>query len=151
MPPGLTIWPASRQRAVRVASIGIGGKGDGDCDQAAKHANLIAICDIDDERLDKIGGEKHPKAEQFNADFRKMFDELGKQIDAVTVSTPDHTHAVATMMAIKMGKARLHAKAADARRVGGPAASAGRQRVQSRHADGQPGHLPRPISARASR
>ncbi len=44
-----------------------------------------------------------PKAQKFN-DFRKMFDKLGKEIDAVTISTPDHTHAVATMMAIKMGK-----------------------------------------------
>ena len=45
----------------------------------------------------------YPNAERFN-DFRQMFDKLGKQIDAVTVSTPDHTHAVATMMAIKLGK-----------------------------------------------
>src|SRR6202035_1705173 len=45
---------------------------------------------------------KHPKAQRFN-DFRRMFDKLGKEIDAVTISTPDHTHAVATMMAIKMG------------------------------------------------
>ena len=42
------------------------------------------------------------KAERFN-DFRKMFDKLGKNIDAVTISCPDHMHAVATMMAIKAG------------------------------------------------
>ncbi len=85
-----------------LASIGIGGKGEGDCDQAANHANLIAICDVDTRRLDAMG-EKHPKAKKFT-DFRKMFDAMGKEIDAVTISTPDHTHAVATMMAIKMGK-----------------------------------------------
>jgi predicted dehydrogenase len=93
----------SPSERINIASIGIGGKGDGDSDQAARHGNLIAICDIDDKRLN-AKAQRYPKAEKFN-DFRKMFDKLGKQIDAVTVSTPDHTHAVATMMAIKMGKA----------------------------------------------
>jgi len=93
--------PSPNER-INLACIGIGGKGDSDSDNAAKHANLIAICDIDDQRLNKKG-LKYPKAQKFN-DFRKMFDALGKQIDAVTVSTPDHTHAVATMMAIKLGK-----------------------------------------------
>jgi hypothetical protein len=93
----------SPNERINLASIGIGGKGDGDSDQAAKHANLIAICDIDDKRLDKKA-KRYPKAEKFN-DFRKLFDKLGKDIDAVTISTPDHTHAVATMMAIKLGKA----------------------------------------------
>jgi predicted dehydrogenase len=111
---GMGVWVAANPRAralaeqspneqVNVASVGIGGKGDGDSDQAAKHGNLIAICDIDDKRLD-AKSHKFPKAQRFN-DFRKMFDKMGKEIDAVTISTPDHTHAVATMMAIKMGKA----------------------------------------------
>src|ERR1700722_13176047 len=85
----------SPNERINIASIGIGGKGDGDSDQAAKHGNLIAICDIDDKRLDSKS-RKFPKAERFN-DFRKMFDKMGKQINAVTISTPDHTHAVATM------------------------------------------------------
>jgi predicted dehydrogenase len=88
---------------IRLASIGVGGKGDGDSDQAAKHADLVAICDIDDKILDKKAA-KYPAARKFN-DFRKMFDAMGREIDAVTISTPDHTHAVATMMAIKLGKA----------------------------------------------
>lgn len=111
---GMGVWVAAERplralqeqspnERINVASIGIGGKGDGDSAQAAKHGNLIAVCDIDDERLNsKL--RKFPKAQRFN-DFRKMFDKLGKEIDAVTISTPDHTHAVATMMAIKMGKA----------------------------------------------
>ena len=111
---GMGVWVAAERplralqeqspnERINVASIGIGGKGDGDSAQAAKHGNLIAVCDIDDQRL---GAKQHafPKAHRFN-DFRKMFDKLGKEIDAVTISTPDHTHAVATMMAIKMGKA----------------------------------------------
>lgn len=111
---GMGVWVASERplwalqgqsanERINVASIGIGGKGDSDSDEAARHANLIAVCDIDDKRLDaKV--HSHPKAHRFN-DFRRMFDKLGKEIDAVTISTPDHTHAVATMMAIKMGKA----------------------------------------------
>src|SRR5258707_9055392 len=83
----------SPNERINLASIGIGGKGDGDSDQAAKHANLIAICDVDEERLAKKA-KKYPKAAVYT-DFRDLFDEMGKQIDAVTVSTPDHTHAVA--------------------------------------------------------
>jgi predicted dehydrogenase len=92
----------SPNEKLNVASIGIGGKGDSDCNQAARYANLTAICDIDTQRLDKMG-EKHPKAKKFT-DFREMFDKMGKEFDAVTISTPDHTHAVATMQAIKAGK-----------------------------------------------
>src|SRR6266567_1046392 len=111
---GAGFWIAGRQtwadelaskspnERINVASIGVGGKGDGDSAQAAKHANLVAICDIDDKRLASKAA-KFPKAEKFY-DFRKMFDQVGGRIDAVTVSTPDHTHAVATMMAIKLGK-----------------------------------------------
>src|SRR5262249_2166408 len=61
-----------------------------------------AICDIDNRTLN-ARARSFPKAKKYN-DFRKMLEELGKSIDAVTVSTPDHTHAVAAMMAIKMKK-----------------------------------------------
>ena len=87
---------------LNIAGIGIGGKGDSDINQAGNHGNIVALCDIDDNTLNKKA-EKFPKAKKFN-DFRKMLDEMGSKIDAVTVSTPDHTHAVAAMMAIKMGK-----------------------------------------------
>src|SRR5947209_10645423 len=87
---------------INVASIGVGGKGDSDTRQAAKLGNLVAICDIDDNTLGKMA-QAYPQAEKFN-DFRKMFDKLEKGIDAVTVSTPDHTHAVASMMAMKLKK-----------------------------------------------
>jgi len=85
-----------------VASIGVGGKGSSDCDQAGEVGNMVALCDIDDNTLNGKGN-KFPKAKKFN-DFRVMLEEMGKSIDAVTVSTPDHTHAVAAMMAMKMGK-----------------------------------------------
>ncbi len=101
---------ASPNEKLNIACIGIGGKGESDSTHVALYGNVIAICDIDDKRLEKKSTEERKdgtrpfaKAEKFN-DYRKMFDKLGKGIDAVTVSTPDHHHAVAAMMAIKLGK-----------------------------------------------
>src|SRR5262245_33695475 len=73
------------------AGIGVGGKGSSDIDHAGELGDIVALCDIDENKLGK-------KAEKFTAakryfDFRKLFDEMVKQIDAVIVSTPDHTHA----------------------------------------------------------
>ncbi len=100
---GVTLGAAkAANEKLNIAGIGIGGKGDSDINQAGNHGNVVAICDIDDNTLNKKAA-RFPKAKKYN-DFRKMFDEMGKSIDAVTVSTPDHTHAAASMMAIKMGK-----------------------------------------------
>lgn len=87
---------------INIACIGVGGKGSGDTNHAANHGNLVAICDIDDNRLGSKS-QKFPDARKFH-DFRKMLEEMEREIDAVTVSTPDHTHAVASMMAIKLKK-----------------------------------------------
>jgi predicted dehydrogenase len=87
---------------LNIACIGVGGKGSSDTDQAGSQGNLVALCDIDDKTLDNKAS-KFKNAKKYN-DFRKMFDEMGKGIDAVTVSTPDHTHAAASMMAIKLKK-----------------------------------------------
>jgi predicted dehydrogenase len=92
----------SPNEKVNFASIGIGGKGDSDSEHVAKRGNLVAICDVDTKRLE-AKNKKHPNAKAFT-DFREMLDKMGKEIDAVTISTPDHTHAVATMAAIKLGK-----------------------------------------------
>jgi predicted dehydrogenase len=87
---------------LHIAGIGIGGKGSSDIDQAGTLGEVVAICDIDDNRLgDKA--KKFANAKHYH-DFRKMLDEMGKQIDAVTVSTPDHTHAHASIMAMRMKK-----------------------------------------------
>jgi predicted dehydrogenase len=89
---------------LNVACIGIDGKGSSDTDQAAQVGQVVALCDIDDGKLNrKAAGEKYADAKKYN-DFRKMLDEMGGKIDAVTVSTPDHTHAVAAMAAIKLKK-----------------------------------------------
>lgn len=90
---------------VRYACIGVGGKGKSDSSDAATHGEVVAICDIDENTLKKTAvqpGFEH--AERFT-DFREMLEKLGDKIDAVTVSTPDHMHAPAAAMAMKMGKA----------------------------------------------
>jgi predicted dehydrogenase len=88
---------------IRVAGIGAGGMGGGDIQQVARDegTRIVALCDVDLRRASTI--EKFPKAKVYR-DFRKMFDEMEKQIDAVIVGTPDHTHAVAAMAAIKRDK-----------------------------------------------
>ena len=87
---------------VRFACIGVGGKGSSDSADAGKNGKVVAICDIDEERLNKAG-ERFTDASKY-FDFRKMLEENEKNIDAVTVSTPDHCHGVATAFALKMGK-----------------------------------------------
>ncbi len=84
------------------ACIGIGGKGGSDTDHVGEIGNVVALCDIDSDRLGKKG-EKFPEAKQYS-DFRTLLDELSPKIDAVVVSTPDHTHAAAAVMAMRMGK-----------------------------------------------
>ncbi len=88
-------------RKLNVACIGVGGKGRGDVGDVSGE-NIVALCDVD---LSKAAGsfKRHPKAKQYR-DFRKMLLEMDDQIDAVTVSTPDHMHFPASMMAVKMGK-----------------------------------------------
>lgn len=102
--PDLALASRSPNETVNIACIGVGGKGASDSEQAANHGEIVAICDIDDNRLNaRAAGEKFAKARKFN-DFRRMLEEMEKEIDAVTVSTADHTHAVASMMAIKLKK-----------------------------------------------
>jgi len=88
------------------AGIGVGGKGRSDIEQAAKYGDVIALCDID-EANGHLGGvaKKWPKAKTF-FDFRKLLDdkEVMKQLTAVTVSTPDHAHALAAIPAMRAGK-----------------------------------------------
>ena len=94
--------PASPANKLRFASIGVGGKGYSDMNNAAAHGTMVAICDTDDSKLDAAAA-RYADAKRFH-DFREMLAELGDGIDAVTVSTPDHTHAPAAAMAMRMGK-----------------------------------------------
>ena len=100
---GVSVKPSvSALEEIRFGCIGVGGKGASDSTDAGKHGKIVAMCDIDDEILGKKKQE-FADAKTYN-DFRKMLDEMGDKIDAVTVSTPDHTHAVAALMAMRMGK-----------------------------------------------
>jgi predicted dehydrogenase len=132
---------------INIACIGVGGKGDSDSASAANlGGNIVAVCDVDLQRLDrkinhrdkykeKVRGpdgkvlrekfkDKDGKEEERDVevekerpsfkdrfpdikgyqDWRKLFDEVGDKIDAVTVSTPDHLHGVITARALRMGK-----------------------------------------------
>jgi predicted dehydrogenase len=64
--------------------------------------NIVALCDVDDKQA-AAGYRICPKAKRFK-DFRVMFDKMGSEIDAVIISTPDHTHFAAAMAAIQLGK-----------------------------------------------
>ncbi|GIV20147.1 MAG: NADH-dependent dehydrogenase [Armatimonadota bacterium] len=86
---------------LNIAMIGAGGRGRGNLDGVLSE-NIVALCDVD-ERLAYSAQQACPKAKFFQ-DFRKMLEQMRKEIDAVVVSTPDHTHAVAAAMAIRMGK-----------------------------------------------
>ncbi len=92
---------------INIACIGVGGKGDSDSSDAANcGGNIVALCDVDKKTLAskaKQFASKFPQLKQYS-DYRKMLDEMGKDIDAVTVSTPDHHHGVAAIRAMKMGK-----------------------------------------------
>jgi predicted dehydrogenase len=92
----------SPNERVRFACIGVDGKGASDTRDAGRHGEIVALCDIDEQRLDKMA-KNFPNAKKY-FDYRKMLEEMGDSIDAVTVSTPDHTHAPASLMAMRMGK-----------------------------------------------
>src|SRR5262245_45648340 len=94
------IAPSER---VNLAGIGAGGMGGGDIATHAKlGANVVALCDVDEQRAAGLFGA-HPQARRYK-DFRELIDKEANNIDAVTVGTPDHIHAVAAMAAIRAGK-----------------------------------------------
>ncbi|MFB6272024.1 MAG: Gfo/Idh/MocA family protein [Salinibacter sp.] len=101
---------------LNVAGIGVGGRGTSNMN-ALTSENIVAICDIDYDRVDQSLRDDegniskgyqalhtaYEQAERY-ADYRVMLDEMGDQIDAVVISTPDHLHAVAAQRAMEMGK-----------------------------------------------
>lgn len=89
---------------VSIAGIGVGGKGTSDLTSCAesKHARISFLCDVDD-RMAEESRKNFPDAKYYK-DFREMLNKEHKDIDAVIVSTPDHTHAVTAMAAMQLGK-----------------------------------------------
>ncbi len=96
-----TALAKSPNEKLNVAVIGLGGQGRANLN-AMKGENVVALCDVDDKRAGDAY-EKFPKAKKY-FDFRRMLDEMDAQIDAVVISTPDHTHFHPAMMAMRMGK-----------------------------------------------
>lgn len=87
-----------------IASIGVGGKGADDINHfyESGKAEIAFLCDVDD-RSSADMRKKFPKAKYYK-DYREMLDKDAKNFDAVSVSTPDHTHAVAAYSAMERGK-----------------------------------------------
>ncbi len=87
---------------IRFCCVGVGGKGQSDSSDAGKHGKIVALCDVDDNNLNKQG-ERFEGAKKYH-DYRKMLDEIGNNFDAITVSTPDHMHAPVASAALRMKK-----------------------------------------------
>ena len=87
-----------------IASVGAGGKGEVDINYlfGTGMTDIAFLCDVDDRRASAIR-TKFPKAKYYK-DYREMIDKEHKHFDAVTVSTPDHMHAVIGMAAMQLGK-----------------------------------------------
>ncbi len=108
---GLTIVPntvlgkargyTSPSDKLNIAGIGVGGMGRRNLANM-KTENIVALCDVDWKYAAKTFND-YPKARRFK-DWRVMFDQMGKSIDAIVVATPDHTHAGVVAHAITLGK-----------------------------------------------
>ena len=94
----------SKNEKVQFACIGVDGKGSSDSSEAGRLGEVVAICDVDERKLNKRAADARFKDAKKFFDYRTMLDEMGDKIDAVTVSTPDHNHAPASVMAMRMGK-----------------------------------------------
>ena len=138
----------SPNEKVRFACIGVGGKGDSDTDDAGKHGEIVAICDIDEKTLDKMG-EKFPKAKKYyrlpqdaRGDGRQ--DRRRDRQHARPHPRPGQRHGHAD------GQALLLPEAADLVDRGSPADADARRREEALHPDGQPGDRRERLPRRAS-
>jgi predicted dehydrogenase len=91
----------SANSKLNIAGVGLNGMGAGDIANCTSE-NIVALCDVDKGVLDREV-KKYAGAKLYT-DFRKMLDEMDKGIDAVVCATPDHTHAVVSITAMKRGK-----------------------------------------------
>jgi hypothetical protein len=87
---------------LNIAAVGIGAMGHGNINNVKESENIVALCDVDWKYAAKTFTE-NPNAKKY-WDFRKMYDEVGKEIDAVIVATADHTHAIIAADAITLDK-----------------------------------------------
>lgn len=98
------MWAFSKNERLRTAHIGVSNMGGADLASISSHelVDVVALCDVDTKALD-AAKKLHPNAKVYR-DYRELLKNHSKDFDAVIVSTPDHTHAPASMMAMEMGK-----------------------------------------------
>ena len=107
---GAGFWSGAISQTARAASekmniavIGVGGRGAANLNGVRKqNQNIVALCDVDDKRAGSAYSQ-FPKAKKFH-DYRRMFDKMQAGIDAVVISTPDHTHYHPSMAALQLNK-----------------------------------------------
>ncbi len=108
---GLTILPGSvisgfgkkaPSDKLNIAVVGIGGMGNSNLKAVKATENIVALCDVDWAYAKKVFAD-NPDAKPY-WDWRKMYDEMGKSIDAVIIATADHSHCIIASNAIDMGK-----------------------------------------------
>ena len=87
---------------LNIAVVGFGGRGGSMLGHAAPTENIVALCDVDWRHAARRF-EQHPNARKY-WDYRKMYDEMHRSIDAVIIGTPDHTHAIIAAQAMVLGK-----------------------------------------------
>ncbi len=87
---------------LNIACVGIGGMGNSNLNAVKDTENVVALCDVDWRYAKKVF-DSYPQARKYK-DYRRMYEELGKEIDAVIVATADHTHAIIAAEAMTMGK-----------------------------------------------
>ncbi|MDT0551696.1 Gfo/Idh/MocA family protein [Urechidicola vernalis] len=99
-----TVWAMGKGKKLRTAHIGVNNMGYADLKAISSHANVevVGLCDVDSNALTKALKD-HPNAKTY-ADYRIMLKEMKDDIDAVIISTPDHTHAPASLMAMELNK-----------------------------------------------
>jgi len=99
---GRTLRSYEANEKVNVALVGVSGRGSWFSKTMPNLSNVVAMCDVDERRAGPYY-EELPKARRFH-DFRKMLDTMDEEIDAITIATPDNTHAVISAAAIRRGK-----------------------------------------------
>lgn len=97
--PRVPLWSRSPNEKLNLGVIGVAGRGAANL-RGVSGENIVALCDIDDKKL-REAAKRFPRANLYY-DYRRMFEQ--NDLDAVTVSTPDHVHAPASMAALKLGK-----------------------------------------------
>ncbi len=104
LPSSLLASFVKDKKRLRTAHIGVGGMGAEDLKSIASHSSVdvVALCDVDSNALVKAS-VIYPKAKTYK-DYRVMLNNMAVDIDAVIVSTPDHTHAPVSIMAMEMNK-----------------------------------------------